>query len=192
MLCVQFAFAQSKIEGRITSQTNEVIPFANVIIEGTSKGTSANQEGYYLLENLPKGTYNIKVSYVGFVAQTKTVNLEENQNLTVNFQLKGDTDLEEVEVFGSRFEHPDKIEALTRLPLAPYEQIQSISIISDKLIMQQGNLTISEATKNVPGVYTFATYGNKRESMSSRGFRGIPILKNGVRVHSDFRGVGIC
>ncbi|WP_336068632.1 TonB-dependent siderophore receptor [Mesoflavibacter sp. CH_XMU1404-2] len=191
MLCVQFAFAQSKIEGRITSQTNEVIPFANVIIEGTSKGTSANQEGYYLLENLPKGTYNIKVSYVGFVAQTKTVNLEENQNLTVNFQLKGDTDLEEVEVFGSRFEHPDKIEALTRLPLAPYEQIQSISIISDKLIMQQGNLTISEATKNVPGVYTFATYGNKRESMSSRGFRGIPILKNGVRVHSDFRGVGV-
>ena len=191
MLCVQFAFAQSKIEGQIVSQTNEVIPFANVIIEGTSKGTSANQEGYYLLENLPKGTYNVKVSYVGFVAQTKTVNLEENQNLTVNFQLKGDTDLEEVEVFGSRFEHPDKIEALTRLPLAPYEQIQSISIISDKLIMQQGNLTISEATKNVPGVYTFATYGNKRESMSSRGFRGIPILKNGVRVHSDFRGVGV-
>ncbi len=27
--------------------------------------------------------------------------------------------------------------------------------------------------------------------MSSRGFRGIPILKNGVRVHSDFRGQGI-
>lgn len=27
--------------------------------------------------------------------------------------------------------------------------------------------------------------------MSSRGFRGIPILKNGVRVHSDFRGTGI-
>ena len=191
ILFTQFAIAQSKIEGQVISQTNEIIPFANVIIEGTSKGTSANQEGYYSLENLPKGTYNIKVSYVGFLAQTKTVNLEANQTLTVNFQLKGDTDLEEVEVFGSRFKHPDKIEALTRLPLAPYEQIQSISIISDKLIMQQGNLTISEATKNVPGVYTFATYGNKRESMSSRGFRGIPILKNGVRVHSDFRGVGI-
>ncbi|MBB3122527.1 iron complex outermembrane receptor protein [Mesoflavibacter sabulilitoris] len=191
ILFTQFAIAQSKIEGQVISQTNEIIPFANVIIEATSKGTSANQEGYYSLENLQKGTYIVKVSYVGFLSQTKTVNLEANQTLTVNFQLKGDTDLEEVEVFGSRFKHPDKIEALTRLPLAPYEQIQSISIISDKLIMQQGNLTISEATKNVPGVYTFATYGNKRESMSSRGFRGIPILKNGVRVHSDFRGVGI-
>jgi len=27
--------------------------------------------------------------------------------------------------------------------------------------------------------------------MSSRGFRGIPILKKGVRVHSDFSAVGI-
>lgn len=44
--------------------------------------------------------------------------------------------------------------------------------------------------KNVPGVYNFATYGNRRESMSSRGFRGIPVLKNGVRVNSDFRGQG--
>src|SRR5690625_3702452 len=69
--------------------------------------------------------------------------------------------------------------------------MQSITIISNKLIESQGNLTLSEATKNVPGVYTFATYGNKRESMSSRGFRGSPILKNGVRVHSDFRGVGV-
>ncbi|CAN0445473.1 unnamed protein product, partial [Scytosiphon promiscuus] len=106
-------------------------------------------------------------------------------------KLSMDNPLSEVEVFGRRLSHPDKIEALTRLPLEPYEQIQSISVISEKLITNQGALTISEATKNVPGVYTFATYGNKRESMSSRGFRGIPILKNGVRVHSDFRGVGI-
>src|SRR5699024_4829850 len=95
------------------------------------------------------------------------------------------------EVFGIRNDKPEKFESFTRLPLNPYDQLQSISIISNKLIESQGNLTLSDATKNVPGVYTFATYGNKRESMSSRGFRGIPILKNGVRVHSDFRGVGI-
>src|SRR5690554_277454 len=109
----------------------------------------------------------------------------------INIQLAHDNKLDQVEVFGNRNDHPDKIESLTRLPLKPYEQIQSISVLSSKLIEDQGALTISEATKNVPGVYTFATYGNKRESMSSRGFRGIPILKNGVRIHSDFRGVGV-
>jgi len=27
--------------------------------------------------------------------------------------------------------------------------------------------------------------------MSSRGYRGIPILKNGIRTNSDFRGTGV-
>ncbi|MCK0125760.1 TonB-dependent receptor [Gelidibacter sp. F2691] len=191
LLAVQLSFAQSKISGTITTHHNDMIPFASVQVLNTSKGTSADDTGYYELHNMASGDYQIKVSAVGYTAVLKTVSITANQQIELSFQLRDDSQLEAVEIFGSRFKHPDKIEALTRLPLAPYEQIQSISIISDKLIVQQGNLTISDATKNVPGVYTFATYGNKRESMSSRGFRGIPILKNGVRVHSDFRGTGI-
>ncbi|MDX1774697.1 TonB-dependent siderophore receptor [Oceanihabitans sediminis] len=191
LFAIQITFAQNKISGTISTEKQEAIPFASVIIEGSSKGTSANENGYYELQDVVPGTYKIRVSFVGFKSATQTITIQENEDSILHFELKEDSQLDEVEVFGSRFTHPDKIEALTRLPLAPYEQIQSISIISDKLIAQQGNLTISDATKNVPGVYTFATYGNKRESMSSRGFRGIPILKNGVRVHSDFRGVGV-
>ena len=191
LLCIQISFAQSKITGTVTSKNSEVIPYASVVVKGTNIGTSANEKGEYLLSNLASGDYTITVSYVGYKSSSKEITLLDNETKTLLFQLEEDTTLDEVEVFGNRFEHPDKIEALTRLPLAPYEQIQSISIISDKLIEQQGNLTIADATKNVPGVYTFATYGNRRESMSSRGFRGIPILKNGVRVHSDFRGVGV-
>ncbi len=191
LFAIQITFAQNKISGTISTEKQEAIPFASVIIEGSSKGTSTNENGYYELQDVLPGTYKIRVSFVGFKSATQTITIQENEDSILHFELKEDSQLDEVEVFGSRFTHPDKIEALTRLPLAPYEQIQSISIISDKLIAQQGNLTISDATKNVPGVYTFATYGNKRESMSSRGFRGIPILKNGVRVHSDFRGVGV-
>ncbi|MEO5788397.1 MAG: TonB-dependent siderophore receptor [Gelidibacter sp.] len=191
VLIGQLSYSQSKIEGTITDEDKKIIPFANVLIEGTTFGTSADANGYFKLTNLASGDYTIKVSYVGFKPSFQTVQLRTNETLSLKFHLSSDSELDQVEVFGSRYKHPDKIEALTRLPLAPYEQIQSISIISEKLIAQQGNLTIADATKNVPGVYAFATYGNKRESMSSRGFRGIPILKNGVRVHSDFRGTGI-
>lgn len=100
-------------------------------------------------------------------------------------------DMEQVEVFGKRYKAPEKIDFLTRMPLRPNEQLQSISVISEKIITQQGNLTLSDATKNVVGISTFATYGGASESLSARGFRGIPILKNGIRVHSDFRGQGI-
>lgn len=115
---------------------------------------------------------------------------EPSTGITVLLKLSH-SELEEVEVFGRRNIAPEKLETLSRLPLKPKDQIQSISIISSKLIEKQGALTISEATRNVAGVYAFATYGNKRESMASRGYRGIPILKNGVRVNSDFRGTGI-
>ncbi len=98
--------------------------------------------------------------------------------------------VEVIEVFGSRYRAPKKIDFITRLPLRVSEQIQSISVVSEAMIEKQGTLTLSDATRNVVGVSTFATYGGASESLSARGFRGLPVLKNGVRVHSDFRGQG--
>ncbi|NKI26718.1 TonB-dependent receptor [Arenibacter sp. 6A1] len=191
-LCLQFGYAQEgKINGKVFNEGHDAISYASVVLESAAVGTAADENGNFTINHLKPGEYTLKVSSVGYQTYVENISIKENESLAIEVHLKDGMLLDQVEVFGNRYEHPDKIEALTRLPLAPYEQIQSISIISEKLIEQQGNLTISDATKNVPGVYTFATYGNKRESMSSRGFRGIPILKNGVRVNSDFRGVGI-
>lgn len=95
--------------------------------------------------------------------------------------------LEQVEVFGDRNRQQRGLESITRFPISSQNQIQSISIISDKLIQDQGALTITDAARNVPGVTLFGSYGGNRESMSIRGFRGVPILRNGVRQDSDFR-----
>ncbi len=193
LVCINFAHAQesSKISGKVLDENNLPIPFASIYIKELNKGTAADELGVFTLANIPYGQWIITASAVGYTPKTQTLLVNEPATNDVVFILAFDNELEQVEVFGNRHDHPDKIESITRLPLKPYEQIQSISVLSSKLIEDQGALTISEATKNVPGVYTFATYGNKRESMSSRGFRGIPILKNGVRIHSDFRGVGV-
>ncbi|MEM0518123.1 TonB-dependent receptor [Aequorivita flava] len=193
ILGAQFIFSQevARIEGTVTDIDNIPIPFASVYIPELKKGSAADADGIFTINNIPYGAWQLTASAVGHKTTTLTINPNEAVLSGIIFQLSYDNQLDQVEVFGNRNDHPDKIESLTRLPLKPYEQIQSISVLSEKLIEDQGALSISEATKNVPGVYTFATYGNKRESMSSRGFRGIPILKNGVRIHSDFRGVGI-
>src|SRR5690554_4574595 len=181
----------AEIRGNVVDENNQPIPYTNIYIEVLKKGTTADESGNYVLKNIPYGTWKLTASDVGHSAVTRDITIDRPIISNIDFQLKFDNALESVEIFGNRNHAPDKLEALTRLPLKPYEQIQSISVLSGKLIEDQGVLTIAEATKNVPGVYSFATYGNKRESMSSRGFRGIPILKNGVRVHSDFRGVGV-
>lgn len=189
--CTVVIFAQSAtIHGTIKSNSDEEIPFATLYIKELERGVSSDENGAFEM-NLPPGQWSVDISAVGYHHQIRTISLREKQDIELNIRMRTDALLETVEVFGQRNGRPDKIEALTRLPLETYDQIQSISVISDKLIKNQGALTIAEVVHNVPGVYTFATYGNKRESMSSRGFRGIPILKNGVRVHSDFRGVGI-
>ena len=95
--------------------------------------------------------------------------------------------IEEVELFGERGKQNKGIEVITRIPLKIRDQIQSISVISDRAIAEMGALNITDAAKNIPGVVLFSTYGGGAESMSIRGYRGTPVLKNGVLMNSDFR-----
>lgn len=110
----------------------------------------------------------------------------------INAQVKKDSinkvsDIEEIELFGESKKQPKGLEIITRLPLSPQVQVQNISIISHKAISEMGALTITEAARNIPGVVLFSNYGGGSESMSIRGYRGTPTLKNGVLMNSDFR-----
>ena len=102
-----------------------------------------------------------------------------------------DKEIEQVELFGERNKKPQGLEVITRLPLKTRDQIQSISVISYKVIEDLGGLTVTDVAKNIPGVTQFGSYGGTRESMSIRGYRGVPVLKNGVQLDSDFRTAGM-
>ena len=194
LIITSICWAQDKftISGEIKNEEGKAVAFAHVLLEGTAKVCSANENGRFELIQVPAGKHTVIVSSIGFHTLRKDITISEGKSNHILFNMQSNsTELSSVEVFGEREKQPEKLDILTRLPLQPSDQIQSISVISDQLIQKQGNLTISEAARNVPGVYTFATYGNVRESMSARGFRGIPVLKNGVRVNSDFRGTGV-
>ena len=176
------------IRGVVYDETDTPLASATVQIEGTTIGTTTNSEGRFILRNLARKVYKINVSFVGYVTQTRTVDLTSRSVAQLSFTLLPDDNLlSTVEVFGERYKQPKKLDAITRMPLRPSEQIQSISVISEKSITEQGALTVTDVARNVPGVTLFGSYGGVRESMSIRGYRGVPILKNGVRIDSDFR-----
>jgi len=85
-----FAGTTGKIAGRVTdAKTGEGIPFANVIIEGTTLGAATNLEGYYTIINVPPGVYTLRASVVGY--ETKVVtNVRVNIDLTtrIDFELR--------------------------------------------------------------------------------------------------------
>lgn len=175
-----------QITGIITDQSGEPLVGASVSCSGTTIGVTTDAEGKYQLCSLPNNATQVEVSYLGYLTQKQRI-----KNKTLNFILVADViQMNEVEVVGKRFQQTEKLDLVTRIPLRYSEQLQSISVISNKVIAQQGNMTLADATKNVAGLSTFATYGGASESLSTRGFRGVPILKNGIRIHSDFRGQG--
>ncbi len=183
---ISFIAAQT-IKGKVLDEKGQPLVSATVVIKELNRGVSTDSEGKFRFVRLPKRELTIEVGFVGYDNNVKKINFDTEEEVHLLFNMVTNTYLEEVEVFGERYKQPEKLDAITRMPLRPSEQIQSISVISDKVISEQGALTITDAVRNVPGVTLFGSYGGVRESMSSRGYRGVPVLKNGVRIDSDFR-----
>ena len=179
------------IKGRVVDETGQPLPAAAVYIEGSMVGTTTDNDGSFFFNQIPSGKRQVTARFIGYKQQTLEAQVADGRPAVLHFELIPDVnELTDIEVFGVREKQPEKLNAVTRLPLRPSEQIQSISIISNKVIEEQGNMTITDAVRNVVGVTQFASFGNAQESLSTRGYRGIPTLKNGVRVQSDFRGGG--
>lgn len=176
------------IKGVVADSLGVGLAGAVVVVDGTSIATYTDSIGRFEFKKVPTTkAKRIKVDLLGY--HPLNVEVDRGKEMKVVLSINA-MELNEVEVFGNRYRQPDKLDFLTRMPLKQSEQLQSISVVSDKMIAQQGNITLSDAARNVVGISTFATYGGASESLSARGFRGIPILKNGVRMHSDFRGQG--
>jgi hypothetical protein len=118
--------AQEKytLSGSITDEkTGETLIGVNVIINELKTGTVTNEYGFYSI-TLPKGTYSVTISYLGFGDINETVTLE--QNIRKNFILKeSNVQLNEVVVS----ENPYKINikkpemSANRLSIATIKQM---------------------------------------------------------------------
>ena len=95
-----FIFLQSqagRITGIVSDNKGNTLAYASIFIKGTTKGTTANNEGKYFL-NLDAGEYIIVAQFVGYQRQEKKITVG-NETITLNFQLSLlDVSLKEVVV----------------------------------------------------------------------------------------------
>lgn len=56
------------IAGKLSDRemSGEPLPFANVLIKGSTKGTTSDYDGLYILDKLQPGTYTLVFSFVGY------------------------------------------------------------------------------------------------------------------------------
>lgn len=66
----------AQIVGTIKNTENEPLPFVNILIENTYKGTTSNDDGYYELNISEKKTYTIVYTYLGYKTVKKKVAID--------------------------------------------------------------------------------------------------------------------
>ena len=71
-----------KISGLITaSETNQPLIGVSVVVEGAGIGADSDQEGRYVILNIPVGEYSLRTSYIGY-ASVKVTNLQVSSGMT--------------------------------------------------------------------------------------------------------------
>ena len=91
--------AQTKVNGFVVDESDEPVPFANIIFAGSTEGTISDENGKFYLES-EYAFEELEVSFVGF--ETKLIPLGKvNTNLRIVLQ-EGRDQLKEVMVYSGR------------------------------------------------------------------------------------------
>jgi len=142
-------FAQSgvgKISGKIIdADTQEELIGANIIILGTNLGAATDIEGNYFILNITPGTYNVKVSYVGYAPKTiQEVRIVANITYELNIELSTDFTLPDIVVEGKKFfeeksTNTVKVIDSEQIARLPVKGVTNIIGIQSGVVIQEGN-----------------------------------------------------
>jgi outer membrane receptor for ferrienterochelin and colicins len=130
----------SEIQG-IVSDELSTIAFANVYLEGTTLGTSSDEQGKYLLKNIPAGKYKLKAILLGYRKFSKNITISSDEKQTISIFLEVSSEqLEETVVTGT-------LKAVRRS-----ESPVPVEVYSPTFLKKNPTASIFEALQNVNGV----------------------------------------
>jgi hypothetical protein len=155
-------FAQSgvgKLNGKIIdAQTKEPLIGANVVVVNTNLGAASNVNGEYFILNIPPGTYNIKVSYVGYTPKLVTdVRIVAGITFELNVELSTGLELKVVEVTGKKFfeeksTNTTKVFDANEIDKLPVKGVEQLASLQSGVVIADGSGGAAQnATINVRG-----------------------------------------
>ena len=158
--------AQSTISGKVTDQTGQLIPGVNIILKGTTTGTTSDFDGNYEIRNVANGTYTLFASYIGFDNFKKEITIN-SSNITLDITIKENAQsLDEIIVTG------------VVNPKSKIESSISVSSVGIKQIEQSSPRSSGELFRNIPGIRAESSGG---EGNANFNVRGVPVSSGGSR-----------
>ena len=156
------AWAQNtgKLAGTVVDRsTNDPLPGATVVIEGTQLGTATNANGEYFIIGVPVGSYSIRASFVGFedlVYQAVEVNAGYTRE--VDFALG--EDVEQLGELVVEYERPliqkdaigvPKVVTAEEIENLPVRGVTSVAAIQGGVVSDEGACAQTHGCLNVRG-----------------------------------------
>ena len=87
ILIFQSSFSQQvQVSGTVTDENGSPLAYASIIVQGTTHGTTANNEGKYFLHFSQPGKYTLVGQYVGYKRDVRNIEIGKD-NITLNFKL---------------------------------------------------------------------------------------------------------
>ena len=119
----------------------EHIPYATVMIKGTTIGTTTDETGHYRLINLPEGTLVLRVQSLGYKPKEEKITIKSGETKVVKFELEEDfLGLEKIVITGDRNKTNRR------------ESSVIVNTITPKLFTTTQSVTLSEGLSFCPGI----------------------------------------
>ena len=149
---VVFAQDAGTIKGKVVDEiSQEPIPFANVVVQGSQLGSATDIDGNFQIDKVPFGYQKLEVSVVGYAPKTSTDVLVTKANTPyIEIALSASaTQLKEVVVQTSKFKKTE--ESPVSLQTLGVEEIER---------NPGGNRDISRVIQSLPGVASTTSFRN--------------------------------
>lgn len=125
------------------SANKENLAGVTLFIPKLNRGTSTDHLGNFSISNIPNGSYDIKISFIGYLTKTDTIHFKEGTKLQRNYSLVEDyLKLGETVVTG------------TRKGIERYNSPIIINTISNRTFEATQSISIAEGLNFSPGLRT--------------------------------------
>ncbi|MEX0273053.1 MAG: TonB-dependent receptor [Flavobacteriaceae bacterium] len=132
--------AQVNLKGRVMHE-GEPLPFVNIVLKETKKGTASDESGNFILEDIPIGNHTLIASSIGFETHVELLTLEQIEVPFLEIHMTGlAQSLDETVVTGT-------LKAVKRM-----ESPVPVEVYSPTFLKRNPTPNIFEALQNVNGV----------------------------------------
>ncbi len=165
----------------VDSASGEKIPYANVSVIGTTRGAVTNNNGFYLVANLPHGTYRVIAASLGFESSTKSIVVRGNEPLTLNFSLTSKpVEVNEVVITGGRKKELEEIN--TSVHILDQKELQKVPVAAQDDLFRSIQI--------LPGIVSAADVTSKFYVRGGAGDQNL-ILFDGMKIYNPYHAFGI-